>query len=66
VKKNSLFYFKHYNLAIYVDKYFEKNYINYFNILGYDPIVDLRKKFGKSIYAIFSRSGSFGVFFSKT
>jgi hypothetical protein len=65
-KKSSFLYFKHYNLAIYVVKFFETFYTHYFNSLEQDHTLESQRKFEKSIYAICSRNGGFGVFYSKT
>jgi hypothetical protein len=42
-KKNTFFHFKHYNLAIYVVKYFETISTYYFNGPKQDPTVEFKK-----------------------
>jgi hypothetical protein len=49
-----------------VVNFFETFSTHYFNNLKQDPTVESQKELKKSIYAICTGSGNFGVFFSQT
>jgi hypothetical protein len=60
VKKSSFLHFKRYNLTIYVAKFLKTFSTHYFETRSYGLIQFFYSKV--PIYAIYTRSGSFGVF----